>query len=183
MKPIKPLCKQFLLISFLVGVWSKANAQVETVPLEADFHAQNIYEFLKEMRVKKILLDYRDDILTLPRAEIIKHLKKIESHWSDLSDTEKKLTKRFQRTFENPEDHAGDYTYFFGTLQASPNHVREMFSDKEKLLFYANDDDNRLFIETFGELDFTKKETESVPSLHKVDFGFAERSLNGLATT
>ena len=157
MKTIKPLCKRLFLVSLIVGFWSTATAQVETVPIEADFHAQNIYEFLKEMRVKKILLDYRDDILTLPRAEIIKHLKKIESHWSDLSDTEKKLTKRFQRTFENPEDHAGDYTYFFGTLQASPNHVREMFSDKEKLLFYANDDDNRLFIETFGELDFTEE--------------------------
>ncbi len=156
MKNIANFFKPLLLPSLLCLATLNAVAQVETVPLEADFHAQNIYEFLKEMRVKKILRDYRDDILTLSRAEIIKHLKTIESRWSDLSETEKKLTKRFQRTFENPEEHPNDYTYFFGTIDDAPNHFREMFSDKEKLLFYARDGQNRLFVETFGELDFTE---------------------------
>lgn len=133
-----------------------ALAQVDTVPLDADYHAPNVYEFLKEMRVKTILPDYRDDHLTLSRAEVIKLLKTIESRWNDLSDVEKKLVKRFQRTFENPEAHQGDYTFFFGALDSPPDHFRQTFGDKEKLLFYANDDDNRLFIESFGELDYAQ---------------------------
>jgi hypothetical protein len=156
MNTIALFCKSLLLVSLILLFGNKLLAQVETVPLDANFHAQNIYEFLKEMRVKKILLDYRDDVLSLSRAEIIKHLKTIESRWSHLSETEKKLTKRFQRTFENPEEHQSDYTYFFGTVDASPNHFREAFGDKEKMLFYAADGENRLFIELFGELDFTE---------------------------
>lgn len=156
MNTIALFCKSLLLGSLVLLFSNTLLAQVETVPLDANFHAQNIYEFLKEMRVKKILRDYRDDVLSLSRAEIIKHLKTIESRWSDLSETEKKLTKRFQRTFENPEEHASDYTYFFGTVDASPNHFREAFGDKEKMLFYARDGENRLFVELFGELDFTE---------------------------
>lgn len=156
MKNIASFFKPLALVSSLWLSALNLYAQVETVPLEADFHAQNIYEFLKEMRVKKMLRDYRDDILTLSRAEIIRHLKTIESRWSDLSETEKKLTKRFQRTLENPEQHSDDYTYFFGTTDTSPNHFREAFGDKEKTLFYARDGENRLFVELFGELDFTE---------------------------
>ncbi len=172
MKNITLFCKLLLLVNLFVGLWHKAIAQVETVPLEANFHAQNIYEFLKEMRVKKILRDYRDDILTLSRAEIIKHLKTIESRWSDLSDTEKKLTKRFQRTFENPEDHADDYTYFFGTTDTAPKHFLEAFGDKEKTLFYARDGENRLFLELFGELDFPQDRLQNNAFIAQGGFRF-----------
>ncbi|MGQ9804883.1 MAG: capsule assembly Wzi family protein [Chlorobiales bacterium] len=183
MKNIATFFKPLAVVSLL---WLSALdllAQVETVPLEADFHAQNIYEFLKEMRVKKILRDYRDDVLTLSRAEIIKYLKAIESRWSDLSETEKKLTKRFQRTIENPEDHANDYTYFLGTLDSSPDHFPDMFSDKEKLLFYARDDENRLWIETFGELDFTQDEKQRNAFIAQGGFRFRGTLLEYLGYT
>lgn len=180
MKNITLFFKPLVLISVFWGFAFKIFAQVETVPLEADFHAQNIYEFLKEMRVKKILLDYRDDVLTLSRAEIIKHLKTIESRWSDLSESERKLTKRFQRTFENPENHLNDYTYFFGTLDSPPDHILQMFSDKEKILFYARDDENRLFIEAFGELDLTRTKPQATAFIAQGGFRFRGTWLENL---
>ncbi len=172
MNTIALFCKRLLLVNLVLLFANKLLAQVETVPLDANFHAQNIYEFLKEMRVKNILLDYRDDVLSLSRAEIIKHLKTIESRWSDLSETEKKLTKRFQRTFENPEEHESNYTYFFGTVDASPNHFRQAFGDKEKMLFYARDGENRLFVELFGELDFTEDRLQNNAFIAQGGFRF-----------
>jgi hypothetical protein len=150
-------------------------AQIEMIPLEANFHATNIYDFLKEMRVKQVLRDIHDDNPNLSRAEVIQFLNEIESRWNDLSETEKKLTKRFQRTFQTPEADSEDYSFFFGSNESAPRHFRDIFSDKEKQTYFYRDGGDNLFVELYGGLDYTQDFSQRGRNIFIADGGFRFR--------
>jgi hypothetical protein len=144
-----------LVIGLLVAL--PCAAQVDMIPLEANFHAVNVYDFLKEMRVKKMLVDFKDGNINLSRLEANRLLSEVESHWSELSENEKKLVKLFQRTFANPEEELENYTFFFGSSTKNADYFSEMFSDKEKQLYYFHDGKDNLFLEAFSAGDYSNQ--------------------------
>jgi hypothetical protein len=130
-------------------------AQVDMVPLRASYHATNIYDFLKDMRVKGMISNFRDDNINLSRVEVLRLLDEIDTHQFELSTTERQLVSRFRRTFVNPEEDAENYTFFFGGDVKQADYFSKLFGDKEKTLFYKRRGNDNAFIEAFCNADYT----------------------------
>ena len=126
-------------ITFLFIVLLSVNAQIENVPLD-----HNVYTFLKEMEVKKIIYGIDEDIPNLRFGEVKEFLKQIEAKQSQLSNTERRLLKKYQIEFF-PEMMNSDNTWdMFG---ASPNLFTSpftIFDDRQKFLYRYQDGDNNL---------------------------------------
>ena len=79
------LKKLLLLISILFT--QVVYSQVENVPLN-----DRVYTFLKEMKVKKIIPSFIDDISNLSRYEISEFLVQIREHYNELSTFVESIT-------------------------------------------------------------------------------------------
>jgi hypothetical protein len=69
---------------------------MENVPLDNE-----VYIFLKEMKVKKIIPSINDDNPNLSRAEVRKYLEIIDSQKINLSSTERKFLEKYKIEFYN----------------------------------------------------------------------------------
>jgi hypothetical protein len=125
----------FLLLTILCFAAHLLYAQQDNIPLNATFHAVDIYEYLKEMRVKKITSFFHDDNLPLSRLEVIRLLREIAAKENELSQTERKLLRRFQITFDESFQNSETFSNLIQYDRPFDERATEIFSDKEKNFF------------------------------------------------
>jgi hypothetical protein len=137
----------FILLLFFLLFINSAAAQEENIPLNSDFHATTVYEFLKDMRVKKITSFFHDDNLPLSRHEVMRLLREADAKQDQLSDTEKKLLRRFQISFDEAYMNDTTFTNLISHLTPFSDRAADVLSDKEKNFFYYKRDSTTVFIE------------------------------------
>ncbi|MDX2128508.1 MAG: hypothetical protein SFU91_05675 [Chloroherpetonaceae bacterium] len=145
--------RAIIITSFFLFTAENLLGQADMVPFFNLNSAVSVYDFLKTMRVKKIIAQYNDDNINLSRGELSKLLDEIESKRDLLSSTEKILLERYKLTYreeliEDKElstvliDGAENFGYRLGDM---------FFSDKEKFFYFRRlSDKSTLFIDMMG---------------------------------
>ncbi|MEO6696083.1 MAG: capsule assembly Wzi family protein [Ignavibacteria bacterium] len=137
----------FFLLFIIMIIPDYNFAQVENVPL-----SNAVYDFLKEMRVKRIISKLNDDDPNLSRFQIVRHLKEIQINRNELSNTEKKFLGKYLIEFDINEISKKNTTSLFKSNMKMSTGFKDFFSDKEKYLFAYQKADNNVFIEGTGHL-------------------------------
>ena len=146
-------------------------AQIENEPL-----ASTVYDFLKEMRVKRIIRTLNDDDPNLSRFQILRHLNEIQIKRNELSNTEKKLLKNYMIEFDPREVNKKTTTSLFKSNMSMTNGFSDFFSDKEKYLFAYQKGDNNVFMEGTGHLYYINELKPNKKANAKIfDVGFRIR--------
>lgn len=157
-------------IALLFLVLLSVNAQIENVPLD-----HNVYTFLKEMEVKKIIYGINEDVPNLRFGEVKEFLKQIEARQSELSNTEIELLKKYQIEFFPEMMNAENTWDIFGT---SPNLFTSPFSifdDRQKYIYRYQDGDNNLYVEMMGTFNYGHRVDPSTLNSELYDIGFRFR--------
>ncbi|MEO8665106.1 MAG: capsule assembly Wzi family protein [Ignavibacteria bacterium] len=155
----------FILILMCI-FFNESSGQVENVSL-----ANPVYDFLKEMRVKRIISDYFDDDPSMSRFQVADRLKEMFRKKGQLSNTEKKLLDKYMIEFI-PEDMSSKNTMsLFGGNMRTSNGFKDFFSDKEKYLFAYEKKKNNVFINGIGELYYVNGLKPSKKSNAKIFYG------------
>ncbi len=145
-------------------------SQVENVPL-----SYPVYDFLKEMSIKKII-SFDDDNPNLSRFEISDFLKIIESKKSELSNTEIKLLNKYKIEYIPEESNKDNTWQMFGSGKKYLKNLGEFFSNKQKYIFAVGKPGNNAYIEGLGNIYVGK---QIKPSENKnilmMDGGFRAR--------
>ncbi|MCX7798253.1 MAG: capsule assembly Wzi family protein [Melioribacter sp.] len=158
-------------IFFLIVLISlKISAQQENVPLD-----NNVYTFLKEMKVKKIINNIHDDNPNMSRTEVKKLLKEIDSKINLLSVTEKKLLRKFQDEFYDELADSTNTMQFLGQSQNFSKNVLDIFSDKIKHLFAYREEKVNLYLEMLGRALHGQTIKPSFNNSGLLDIGFRLR--------
>jgi len=166
------------LILFLVLIISMVvNAQQENVPLNHD-----IYTFLKEMKVKGIVDNIHDDSPNMSRYEIRNILKQIELQTTNLSNTEIKLLKKYQKEFYDDDANNSNTMQMFGSSAGFSTDWSDVFSDKVKHTYAYRRDKVNLYIETLGRAMYGQSFKPIKNNSELLDIGFRMRGtlLNNL---
>jgi len=143
---IKYISVVFILI-FSVSVV----AQVENIPLD-----NPVYEFFKEMKVKKVLFRFADDNPNLSYFQAANYLKEIGKSRKELSSTEIKLLEKFKVEFIPEESNESNTWNMFGSGKKFIPNMKDFFSNKQKYLFSAGKTGNNGYVEAIGNLYFGK---------------------------
>lgn len=160
----------FLLIILFIAL-NNVFAQVENVPL-----SNPVYDFLKVMRVKRIISTLNDDDPNLSRFQITDHLLNIFDKSEELSRTENKLLKKYLIEFDLNEINKKTTTSLFKSNMDVSKGFKDFFSDKEKYLFTYEKDDNNVFIEGIGNLYYINELKPNKKANAKIfDVGFTIR--------
>jgi Capsule assembly protein Wzi len=159
------------ILFFALFLSSEIYAQIENVPLN-----NPVYEYLKEMRVKRIIPSLNDDDPNLSRFQVADKLNEIKSKSNQLSNTEKTLLRKYEIEF-NPEYINKNTTMSLikSNLNVS-NGINYLFSDKEKYLFAYQKNKNNVFINGLGHLNYANEFKPSTkPNAKLFDGGFRIR--------
>ena len=138
--------KLFLTIILFVIALSSGISQVENVSIEYP-----VYDFLKEMTVKKII-NYDEDNPNLSRFEIANFLKTIDSKKSELSKTEIELLNKYKVEFIPEESNKDNTWQMFGSGNKFWNNLGDFFSKKQKYVFTAGKPGSNAFVEAIGNV-------------------------------
>ncbi len=114
--------KIYLLILFVIISASTCFSQVENVQLSSP-----VYDFIKEMSVKKIIA-YDDDNPNLSRFEVADYLKTIASKTSQLSNTEIKLLNKYKVEYIPEEANSENTWQMFGSGKKFSKNLNDFFS-------------------------------------------------------
>ena len=136
----------FILILFTVAS-GEINAQIENVPL-----TDPVYNFLKEMRVKRIITDYNDDDPNMSRFQVADQLKLMFRKRNQLSRTENKILNKYMIEFLPEELNSKTTTSLFGGNTGASDGIKGLITDKQKYLFAYQKDKNNIFINVIGNL-------------------------------
>lgn len=136
----------FLSAVLLFIAVSSGISQVENVSIEYP-----VYDFLKEMTVKKII-NYDEDNPNLSRFEIADFLKTIESKKTELSRTEIKILDKYKVEFIPEESNKDNTWQMFGSGKNYWKNLEDFFSNKQKYIFTAGKPGNNAFIEGIGNV-------------------------------
>ncbi len=132
-----------MLIVFPAIIFS----QQENVPLDND-----VYSFLKEMNVKGIIRGIHDDSPNMSRFEVDSFLKIIESHYTELSNTEIDLLNKYKIEF-CPESANKENTFqLFGNDDSFKGVTSDLLSDKIKYTYAYKNKDGNFFLNTIGRI-------------------------------
>ena len=143
------------------------HSQVDNIPLK-----NPVYTFLKEMKVKNVIPYLTDDVPNLSRYQVKAYLQQIETKYSTLSETEKKLFERYKVEFYEIIDTANT-TYFFNPNEDFGASLSDAFSNKVKHFYaYANEDAN-LFVELLGNFYYGHQFEPGVNNAELFDIGFS----------
>jgi hypothetical protein len=138
--------KIILPLLFLLFLASKGFTQIENVPL-----SYPVYDFLKEMSVKKIIA-YDEDSPNLSRFEVAGFLKTIDGSKSQLSSTEIKLLNKYKVEYIPELSNADNTWQMFGSGKKFSKNLDGFFSDKQKYLYKIGKEGNNAYIEGLGNL-------------------------------
>lgn len=135
-----------VIVLLLLLISARVFPQIENVPLDYP-----VYDFLKEMSVKKII-HYDDDNPNLSRFEVADFLKNIDSKKSGLSRTEIELLNKYKVEYI-PEESNPDNTWkMFGSGRKFVENLDGFFSNKQKYLYFAGKPGNNIFIDGLGNV-------------------------------
>lgn len=136
----------FILIVFAIAA-EDINAQIENVPL-----TDPVYNFLKEMRVKRIITDYNDDDPNMSRFQVADQLRLMFRKRTQLSRTENKILNKYMIEFLPEELNSKTTTSLFGGNTGASDGLKGLITDKQKYLFAYQKDKNNIFINVIGNL-------------------------------
>lgn len=159
----------FLLLLFIF-LSSTFFAQQENVPIDHD-----IYTFLKEMKVKKVLDFIHDDNPIMSRAEIRKHLEEIQAKYDLLSVTERKLLKKYQDEFYDNLKDSTNSMQFLGSQAGYSKNYWDIFSNKLKYIYAYREDKANLYLEMIGRALHGQYFRPSINNSDLLDIGFRLR--------
>lgn len=147
------------------------NAQIENVPL-----SYPVYDFLKEMRVKRIISELNDDNPNLSRFEVVKYLDEIQLKSNELSNTEKMLLNKYMIEYNPDEINPRTTMSLIKSNMNVSNGFRDFFSNKQKYLFAYEKNKNNVFIDGLGHLYYINGLKPNSKSNAKIfDVGFRIR--------
>ncbi|MFZ1321381.1 MAG: hypothetical protein WAT71_07480 [Ignavibacteria bacterium] len=138
----------FLLFTITIFTFSdKIFAQIENVPL-----TDPVYNFLKEMRVKRIITDYNDDDPNMSRFQVADRLKTMYKKKDQLTKTENEILKKYMIEFVPEELNSMTTTSLFGGNTGASDGLKGLVTDKQKYLFAYQKNKNNIFINVIGNL-------------------------------
>lgn len=144
--------KKFIALLIFLSLSLPAFSQVENVPI-----TNPVFEFLKEMKVKRVLSGYDDGYINLARYEVSDFLEKINKKRTELSGTEKDLLDKYRVEFIPSLENKDNTFYFFNDTMSFKKRLNNAFSDKNKHLYHFKRDKNNLVLEFVGNV-FVGKE-------------------------
>ncbi|MEW6703073.1 MAG: hypothetical protein AB1298_10205, partial [Bacteroidota bacterium] len=145
-------------------------AQQENVPID-----HPVYLFLKEMKVKKILESIHDDNPSISRAETKKYLETISSSSNELSQTEKKLLKKYQDEFYDEEADSSNTFQFFGSGAGFSKNYSDIFSNKLKYAYVYRGIGANFYLEILGRAVYGQNFKPFINNSELYDIGFRMR--------
>lgn len=140
-------------------------AQQENVPLDNE-----VYSFLKEMKVKGVISGIHDDNPNLSRYEVLNFLKEIKKSETELSQTEKGLLSKFLVEFYDEKYNSENTVNFFGGEYS--NSVLDFFSDKNKYAFVYRDSASNFYLNILGRFLHGQSFEPRINNSELFDIGF-----------
>ncbi len=163
--------KSFCLLSliYLIAL-SPVKAQTENVNLGHD-----IYTYLKEMKVKKIISGIHDDLSNMSYGEVKKFLQEIDKKKNELSGTEQELLEKFKQEFYTENFSAGNTTQLFDSDNSFFGNLSEFVSGKNKYIYYAQNDYLNFFLEGSAHVLHAQSFATKATNASLFDLGFRAR--------
>ncbi|MEI7483755.1 MAG: capsule assembly Wzi family protein [Ignavibacteriota bacterium] len=161
----------FLLLFVLISA-STCFSQIENVQLSSP-----VYDFIKEMSVKKIIA-FDDDNPNLSRFEVADFLKTIATKTSQLSNTEIKLLNKYKVEYIPEESNSDNTWQMFGSGKKFSKNLDDFFSNKQKYLYKVGKPGNNAYVEGLGNLNFgyqIKPNSDKMIYTFMMDGGFRAR--------
>jgi hypothetical protein len=165
----------FLALALLGPLAGRGIAQVENVPV-----SNQVYEFLDRLGVRGVLPLYSNTMIPLSRARVAELLAEAAANREVLSGSESGYLDRFLREFSHelePANESAVTTGLFNTLFTSDASAGDLFSDREKYLYYFTDSTASLYMEFLGSLEHRRGDGDSYGSPHAtfMTYGFRAR--------
>ncbi|GBD88051.1 hypothetical protein BMS3Abin03_01985 [bacterium BMS3Abin03] len=132
----------FLLAAFSISGISFA--QVENVQLN-----HPVYTFLKEMKVKKVISYFSEDVPNISRFYVKALLDSVKRSYNELSSTERDLLKKYEIEFSDSLSNETT-TRLFTPGKSFGSTLSDVFSNKVKYLYAYQEDNANVYIEGLG---------------------------------
>ncbi|MFA3784044.1 capsule assembly Wzi family protein [Melioribacteraceae bacterium 4301-Me] len=154
-------------------------SQIENVPLDNE-----VYSFLKEMKVKGLISSIHEDDPIMTRLEVANLLKKIDDVLHDsikvgqtnlLSHTEIERLKKFQNEFYDDKKDINNTAQLIGSSEEFSYGLSEFFSNKIKHLYAYRDSSVSFYIEGLGRFIHGQKFNDIKNNSELFDIGFELR--------
>ncbi len=146
-------------------------SQIENAPLSND-----VYSFLKEMQVKRVISGVNDDNPNLSRFQIADFLNSIQMKGNELSATEKKILDKYMIEFVPDVMSKKNTASMFKSNMDVSGGFKHILSDKQKYLFSYEKNRNNIFIEPLLNLYLANSITPDTKKSSKIfDGGFRFR--------
>jgi hypothetical protein len=157
----------FLILLFMANSFF---SQQENVSIDND-----VYTFLKEMSVKKLIANIHDDNPIMSRYEVKKHLEKIEEQKNALSETEIKILQKYQDEFYDDEADSSNTYQIFGASAGFSKKGSDLFSDKMKYTYSYRDENINYNLEILGRILYGQNFKPFIMNSELYDIGFRFR--------
>ena len=157
------------LILLIIFTVSATLAQVENVP-----QTNAVYTFLKEMKAKRVIPYWNEDVPNISRFEVKALLDTVRKNYASLSNTEKSLLFKYEIEFS---DILADSTTtrLFTPGKDFLSTAGEIFSDKVKYLYTYQEENANVYIEGLGHFYHGQKLKHGVNNANLYDIGFRIR--------
>ena len=157
----------FFLITFLIFSITTF-AQLELVP-----PSNSVYSFLNKMQVAGLVSEYSNSNLPLSRGRVAEFLTELKESEKKLSSTDQKILNDLLLEFSF--DISGDLSNSF-SFTDDFNFKRIFENDKQKYLYYFNDENVSLFVDGTANYHFRKFGGDAFDnSLQLIDAGLRFR--------
>lgn len=168
--------KKCISILFLI-LFTTIYAQHENVPLDND-----VYVFLKEMKVKGLISGIHDDSPNMSRFEVKKLLGTIRENQSVLSNTEQGLLKKFSDEFYDEEADSSNTAQFLGDETGFSNSFSDLVSGKNRYMYAYREPEASFYLNVLGRFSFgqTFEPSKNNSTLYDIGFRFRGTVFNHL---
>jgi capsule assembly protein Wzi len=164
MKNYKILC---LAIIYFISA-TIISAQLELVPA-----SNPVYSFLNKMQISGFVNEYSNSNLPLSREKVAEFLVELENNKNKITPVDKKILNDYLLEFSF--DISGDLSNFF-SFTDDFNFKRIFENDKQKYLYFFNDENVSLFVDGTANYHFRKFSGDSYDnSLQLIDAGLRFR--------
>lgn len=136
-----------LYVFFVLLITTNVFPQVDNISIN-----NPVYDFLKSMSVKKIIENIHDDDPVLSRGEIEKYLNVIDKKSLELSNTERKILKKYKEEFLIDSTDFEKADIIFGNRGKFMKRIENIFSNKEKYLYVFRKGENNLYLSGGGHI-------------------------------
>jgi len=163
--------KCFCLLSLICLIaFSPIHAQIENVNLGHD-----VYTFLKEMKVKKIISGIHDDLPNMSYGEVKKFLLEIDKKKNELSATELDFLDKFKIEFYTEDYSPANTTQLFDPDNSFFGNLSEFVSGKNKYIYYMQNDYLNFFVEGSAHAIHAQSFATKPTNAALFDLGFRAR--------